>query len=133
MDRITASGEAGRVTTETAAPVGSGQGAANAATPDPASGTDRSPLQGLSLADASATLGAGRNLVADYVIDADNRLAEIRLIDPTTHQVVAASPPDTIMQMQQEMRAYQSAAGQLKAAGISSTQPSSGISSTQPS
>ena len=125
MDRITGPAGAAHIDAASAAqPAASGQPTSGEARLDPASGTDLSPLHGLSLADASATLGTGRNLVADYVIDANNRLAEIRLIDPTTHQVVAASPPDTITQIQQEMRAYQSAAGQLKAANISSTQPS---------
>lgn len=75
-----------------------------------ASGVDSASLHGLSLADASVALGGGRSLVADYVVGTDSRLAEIRLIDPTTHQVVAASPPDSIAQIQQEMRAYQVAA-----------------------
>src|SRR5689334_5905616 len=64
-------------------------------------------LQGLSLVDASATIGSGRNLVADYVMGTGNQLAQIRVIDPTTHQVVAVSPPDSIARMQQEIFAYQ--------------------------
>jgi len=67
-----------------------------------------SPLRGISLSSAQATLGAGRTLVTDYIMGADNTLAEIRVIDPTTHQVVAASPPETIAQIRQEMLAYQS-------------------------
>ncbi len=66
-----------------------------------------SPLRGISLSSAQATLGAGRTLVTDYIMGADNTLAEIRVVDPTTHQVVAASPPETIAQMRQEMLAYQ--------------------------
>ncbi len=66
-----------------------------------------SPLRGISLSSAQATLGAGRTLVTDYIMGGDNTLAEIRVVDPTTHQVVAASPPETIAQMRQEMLAYQ--------------------------
>jgi len=66
-----------------------------------------SPLRGISLSSAQATLGAGRTLVTDYIMGADNTLAEIRVIDPTTHQIVAASPPETIAQMRQEMLNYQ--------------------------
>lgn len=66
-----------------------------------------SPLRGISLSSAQATLGAGRTLVTDYIMGADNTLAEIRVIDPTTHQIVAASPPETIAQMRQEMLTYQ--------------------------
>ncbi len=68
---------------------------------------DASPLHGLSISSARATLGAGRSLVTDYIMAADNTLAEIRVIDPTTHQVVAESPPDSIARMRQEMLAYQ--------------------------
>lgn len=68
---------------------------------------DVAALQGLSLADASVTISSGRNLVADYVLGADNQLTQIRVIDQTTHQVVAESPPDSIARMQQEMQAYQ--------------------------
>ena len=67
-----------------------------------------SPLRGISLSSAQATLGAGRTLVTDYIMGGDNTLAEIRVVDPTTHQVVATSPPETIAQMRQEMLAYQS-------------------------
>ena len=66
-----------------------------------------SPLRGISLSSAQATLGAGRTLVTDYIMGANNTLAEIRVIDPTTHQIVAASPPETIAQMRQEMLTYQ--------------------------
>lgn len=68
---------------------------------------DVAALQGLSLADASVTISSGRNLVADYVLGANNQLTQIRVIDQTTHQVVAESPPDSIARMQQEMQAYQ--------------------------
>jgi len=67
-----------------------------------------SPLRGVSLSSAQATLGIGRTLVTDYIMGANNTLAEIRVIDPTTYQVVAASPPETIAQIRQEMLAYQS-------------------------
>ena len=66
-----------------------------------------SPLRGISLSSAQATLGTGRTLVTDYIMGADNTLAEIRVIDPTTHQIVAASPPETIAQIRQEMLTYQ--------------------------
>ena len=68
----------------------------------------------LSLADASATLGDGRTLVADYVVGANNKVAQIRVIDPTTHQVIAESPPDTIARMQEEVFAYQGVANQTQ-------------------
>ena len=71
------------------------------------SGGADSPLRGVSLSSAQATLGAGRTLVTDYIMGANNTLAEIRVIDPTTHQIVAASPPETIAQMRQEMLTYQ--------------------------
>lgn len=83
----------------------------------PATQQDDDALQGVSLADASATIGSGRNLVADYVMGANNQLAAIRVIDPTTHQVIAASPPDSIARMQQEIAAYQSIASQSKLGG----------------
>ena len=66
-----------------------------------------SPLRGVSLSSAQATLGTGRTLVTDYILGANNTLAEIRVIDPATHQIVAASPPETIAQMRQEMLTYQ--------------------------
>lgn len=68
---------------------------------------DADALQGLTLADASATISSGHNLVANYVMGANNQVAEIRVIDQTTHQVIAASPPDSIARIQQEMVAYQ--------------------------
>lgn len=80
----------------------------------PAASGDSSALQGVSLVDASATIGSGRNLVADYVMGANNQIEEIRVIDPTTHQVIAASPPDSIARMQQEIAAYQGVASQSK-------------------
>lgn len=88
------------------------------AAPSPAAGAngDADGLQGLSLVDASATIGSGRNLVADYVMGAGNQLAQIRVIDPTTHQVVAVSPPDSIARMQQEIFAYQGVASQSRTA-----------------
>lgn len=73
-------------------------------------------LQGVTLADVTATLGVGRNLVADYVMGTGNQLAQIRVIDPATRQVVAESPPDSIQHMQQEMLTYQSLANQSRAA-----------------
>lgn len=82
--------------------------AAAAVTAQPASGTGDSPLRGISLSSATATLGAGRTLITDYIMGANNTLAEIRVIDPATHQVVAVSPPETITHIQQEMLAYQS-------------------------
>lgn len=75
---------------------------------------DADELQGLTLADASATISSGHNLVANYVMGANNQLAEIRVIDQTTHQVIAASPPDSIARIQQEMVAYQGLANQTK-------------------
>jgi len=66
-----------------------------------------SPLHGISLSSAQATLGTGRTLVTDYIMGANNTLAEIRVIDPNTHQIVAASPPETIAQIRQEMLTYQ--------------------------
>ena len=81
---------------------------ATATAPANASASDAdNPLRGLSLAGASMTIGTGRNLVTDYVLGADNKLAQIRVIDQTTHQVIAASPPDTIARMQQEILTYQ--------------------------
>lgn len=77
------------------------------------SSTAESPLQGLSLAGATAALGSGQSLITDYIMGADASLAQIRVIDPTTHQVVAASPPDTIAQIQQEMLAYQNVARRI--------------------
>jgi hypothetical protein len=74
------------------------------------SSSEESPLQGLSLAGAAAALGGGHTLIADYIMGADASLAQIRVIDPTTRQVVASSPPDTIARIQQEMLAYQNAA-----------------------
>lgn len=92
----------------------------SSAAPQPAAatnaGADADGLQGLSLVDASATIGSGRNLVADYVMGAGNQLAQIRVIDPTTHQVVAVSPPDSIARMQQEIFAYQGVASQSRGA-----------------
>ncbi len=73
-------------------------------------------LAGVSLIDAAASLSAGRSLVADYVMGSNNQLAQIRVIDPTTHQVIAESPPDSIARMQQEVLAYQGVASQSRAA-----------------
>ena len=73
-------------------------------------------LAGVSLVDAAASLSAGRSLVADYVMGSNNQLAQIRVIDPTTHQVIAESPPDSIARMQQEVLAYQGVASQSRAA-----------------
>ena len=87
--------------------------AAQAAPPQ----ADASQLQGVSLVDVSASLGSGRNLVADYVMSADNHLAEIRVIDSTTHEVIAESPPDSIAQIQQEMLAYQGVASRSRTSG----------------
>ncbi len=72
--------------------------------------TDASPLDGLSLIAAAATINAGRSLITNYVMGSDNQLAQIRLIDPATHQIIAEVPPDSIAQMQQEILAYQNLA-----------------------
>ncbi len=87
----------------------------------PAPSQDSGALQGVSLVDASATIGSGRNLVADYVMGANNQIEAIRVIDPTTHQVIAASPPDSIARMQQEIAAYQGVASQSKAGSVASS------------
>lgn len=79
------------------------------------------PLRGLSLAGASVTIGTGRNLVTDYVLGADNKLAQIRVIDQTTHQVIAVSPPDSIARMQQEILTYQRLAHDSQAPQSSSS------------
>lgn len=79
------------------------------------------PLRGLSLAGASVTIGTGRNLVTDYVLGADNKLAQIRVIDQTTHQVIAVSPPDSIARMQQEILTYQRLAHDSQAPQNNST------------
>lgn len=81
----------------------------------PLTNSDADELQGLTLADASATISSGHNLVASYVMGANNQLAEIRVIDQTTHQVIAASPPDSIARIQQEMVAYQGLGNQNQA------------------
>jgi hypothetical protein len=64
-------------------------------------------LNNLTLPSAQAVLSSGRNLVADYVMGNDNHLLQIRVIDPSTHQVIAASPPSTIARLQQEVLTYQ--------------------------
>ncbi len=68
---------------------------------------DSAELGRLTLPSAQAVLSSGRNLVADYIMGDDNRLLQIRMIDPVTHQVVAESPPSTIARMQQEVLTYQ--------------------------
>ncbi len=83
------------------------RGATDGATEASSPQQDPSPLEGVSLVDASASLSVGQTLVTDYVLGANNTLAQIRVIDPTTHQVVAESPPDSIARMRQEMLAYQ--------------------------
>ncbi len=62
---------------------------------------------GFSLVDAAASIGNRTNLVTDIVMGPDNQVAQIRVIDAVTHQVIAKSPPDSIARMQQEMQAYQ--------------------------
>lgn len=66
----------------------------------------------LSLVDAFAIIGAGRNLVTDYIVGPNNQVAHIQVTDPTTGEVIASSPPDSISRIQQEMQAYQNLASQ---------------------
>lgn len=74
-----------------------------------------SALQGVSLVDATAAISSGRGLVANYVMGSNSKLAQIRVIDPTTNEVIAESPPDSIARMQQEVLAYQGVANQSRA------------------
>lgn len=74
--------------------------------PDNASSTQN----GFSLVDAYAVLGSRSNLVTDIVLGSNNQIAQIRVVDSVTHQVVGTSPPETIARIQQEMQAYQDVA-----------------------
>jgi hypothetical protein len=72
--------------------------------------TSVSPLAGFSLVDAFASLGNRSSMHTDIVFGPDNQVAQIRVVDAVTHQVIASSPPDSIAHMQIEMQAYQEAA-----------------------
>lgn len=61
----------------------------------------------LSLAAAQASISAGQNLVAHFVVSPTGTVSAIRVVDPTTGQVIAENPPDSIARMQQEIATYQ--------------------------
>ena len=67
----------------------------------------QSSPQGFSLIDASASLGGRNSMITDVMIGANNQVSGIRVIDSTTHQVIAESPPESIARMQEEVAAYQ--------------------------
>lgn len=67
-------------------------------------------LRGISVADAVASVGSRNNIVTSIVMGGDSSIAQIRVVDAVTHQVIAESPPDTIARMQDEMLAYQQVA-----------------------
>ena len=66
--------------------------------------------QGMSLIAAVATVSTGRSMITDMVFGPDNQVTQIRVIDPSTHRVIAATPPDTIARFEREVAAYQQVA-----------------------
>ena len=74
----------------------------------PAQGS--SAPQGMSLVAAVASISTGRSMITDMVFGSDNQVTQIRVIDPATHRVIAATPPDTIARFEREVAAYQQVA-----------------------
>jgi hypothetical protein len=72
----------------------------------PAESTD-GVLHGYPLIAASAALSSGQNMITTLIYGPDNEVTQIRVLDASTHQVIAACPPDTIARAQREMIAYQ--------------------------
>ncbi len=68
------------------------------------------PLRGMTVAGAMASVGSRNNMVTSIVMGGNNQIAQIRVVDAVTHEVIAESPPDTIARMQDEMLAYQQVA-----------------------
>jgi len=62
-----------------------------------------------SMVDAFATVGSRSAMRTDIVFGPNSQVAQIRVIDAETHQVISTSPPDSIAHMQMEMQAYQEA------------------------
>jgi hypothetical protein len=65
---------------------------------------------GFPLVDAYASLGSRSVIRSDVVYGPDNQVAQIRVVDALTREVICSSPPDTIAHMQMEIEAYQEAA-----------------------
>ena len=81
-----------------------------AASPQPATSGRPTAPKTMSLVDAMASLGSRNNMVTSIVVGGDNRIAQIRVVDAVTLEVIAESQPDSIAHMEQEMQAYQQVA-----------------------
>lgn len=86
-----------------AAPVVSAHARGSSGLEDPADVA----LHGFGLIAASAELSSGQHMITTLLYGPDDQVAQIRVLDANTHQVIAECPPDTIARAQREMMAYQ--------------------------
>jgi hypothetical protein len=82
------------------------RGAAASALPAPAAAGP----SGFALLAAFASVGTRSSMVTDLVFGPGNQVAQIRVVDAVTHQVISTSPPDSIAHMQLEVQQYEDAA-----------------------